>query len=216
MKKITSKNVSDHVDDLIKLTENINLGEVTILTGSNGSGKSFIRKLTPFKLYEKKTGEKYVNQKPFVSSTSMEQRTTSNPEWGALSSAMHDINTSPTSLETLNKIQALLSDKFNDRYIVIDEPEIGIGEETVLALINYINDRIDILRKNDNFLGVLIITHSRLIVEHLKSDAFLNIEGMTKDKWLKRKLLPTDLKKLEERSTLIFREIQNRINKKQK
>lgn len=216
MKKITKENVSDHVDHLLEITERIELGKVTILTGDNGAGKSFIRKLSPYKLYEKKTGEKYVDQKTFVSQTSMEQRTGSNPDWGALSGAMRDIGWTPTSTETLHKIVCLLSDEFKDKYIVIDEPEIGMGEETVLGLVKYINNRVKSLKKKFDFMGILIITHSRLIVEKLKSDYFLNIEGMTKEQWLTRKLVPTDLNKLEEKSSIIFREIQDRINQKEK
>jgi Fe-S cluster assembly ATPase SufC len=216
MKKITKENVSDHVDQLIEISEKIDIGKVTILTGINGAGKSFIRKLSPYKLYEKKTAEKYIDQKTFVSQTSMEQRTGYNADWGALSGAMRDIGWTPTSTETFHKITRLLSDEFKDKYIVIDEPEIGMGEETVLGLANYINDRIKSLRKKFDFMGVLVITHSRLMVEKLKSDSFLNIEGMTKEQWLTRELVPTDLKELEDRSMVIFREIQDRINRKEK
>ena len=216
MEKITKENVSDHVENLLEIAESIELGKVTILTGINGAGKSFIRKLSPYKLYEKKTGEKYTDQKTFVSQTSMEQRTGSNADWGALSGAMRDIGWTPTSTETLGKITRLLSDEFKDKYIVIDEPEIGMGEETVLGLVNYINGRVASLREKFDFMGMLIITHSRLMVEKLNSDTFLSIEGMTKEEWLTRELVPTDLNELEERSLIIFREIQNRINKKEK
>lgn len=211
MKTITKENVSDHVDDLIELANSVKLGEVTILTGGNGLGKSFIRKIVGFKLAEKKSGDK---TKTFVSQTSMEQRTGSNAEWGALSGAMRDVAWTPTSTETLGKIQQLMDDRFKDRYIVIDEPEIGMGEETVLGLVEYLNERIKKLRKGD-FLGVMIITHSRLIVKHLKSDAFLNIDGLTKQQWLDREIVSSDLKELEDRSLIIFREIQNRINAKE-
>ena len=44
MKTITKENVSDHVDDIIDYSDKIKANEITILTGSNGSGKSLIRK----------------------------------------------------------------------------------------------------------------------------------------------------------------------------
>jgi predicted ATPase len=212
MKKITKRNVGDHVDLIIELAEKVKLGEVTILTGSNGTGKSFIRKIVGFKLAEKKGGDK---TKTFVSQTSMEQRTGTNADWGALSGIMRDVGWTPTSTETLGKIQNLMDDRFKDRYIVIDEPEIGMGEETVLGLVEYLNERLEELRKG-NFLGVMIITHSRLIVEHLKADSFINIDGLSREQWLTRKLVPTDLKDLEERSLIIHSEIQQRINKAEK
>lgn len=202
------KNVIDHVDSLIEIAENIEPYKITILTGSNGAGKSLIRKIVGPRISEKLERDQNQN---IVAQTSMQQRTESRPDFGALSGIMRDTDWSPTSLETIRKIKGLVKN-CSDRYIVIDEPEIGMGEETVMGLIQYLNKTLKSLMKDNKCLGVMVITHSRLIVQHLKVDNFVNIDGLTKDKWLNRIVEPVDLEDLEERSNLVFREVQNRIN----
>jgi len=209
--KVTKKNVSDYVDNLIELTEKVKFGEVTILTGSNGSGKSFIRKMLGFKLAEKEFDDK---MKTVVASTSMQQRTASNPEWGGLSGIMRDVDWTPTSTETLHKINSVLN--CTERFIVIDEPEIGMGEETLLGLIEKLNKELTDKIVSKSIYGAMIITHSRLVVNYLRHDTFLNIDGMTSIEWLNRQPQAMNLKELEDRSSLIFREIQDRINSKSK
>lgn len=201
MKKVTKNNVSDHVDDLIGYSEKIEVGKITILTGSNGSGKSFIRKMLGFKIADKNNGLK-------VASTSMEKRAGLNMD-GAMGAFLKDCDWTPTSIETYKLIRGLLGQE--DRYLVIDEPEIGMGEETVLGLINYLNENL-----NKTSHGVTIITHSRLIVQHLKHDLFINIDGLDREQWLSREIKPIDKDLLEKQSDIIFREIQDRINKKLK
>lgn len=207
--------ISDHVDKLIDLAETPKLKEITILTGSNGGGKSFIRKIVGYKIAEREFGDK---TKQIASSTSMQQRTASNPEWGGLSAIMRDSDWTPTSTETIHKIKGLLGvvDGKEDRprYLIIDEPEIGMGEETVLALAEFLNKEFKRIGKMKNFLGALVITHSRLLVENLNHNSFLNIEGLSRDQWLTRKIVPFDLEELHERSLLIHSEIQKRINAK--
>lgn len=169
------------------------MNKITILTGKNGSGKSLIRKILP-----KSVGDS--------ASTSQERRTSNNPEWGALSSAMCDVGGTPTSTETLSHIQQLL--QINNKYIIIDEPEIGMGEETVAGLLKLLNEELPKHKNN----GICFITHNRYIVEHLNADAFYNIEGMTKEEWLIREIIPTDLNKLKDDSMALFKAIQQRIN----
>jgi len=202
------KNVIDHVDDLIEIAENIEPYKITVLTGSNGAGKSMIRKILGPRIAAKLKRDETKN---IVAQTSMQQRTESRPDFGALSGIMRDVDWSPTSIETIGKIKALIKN-CGDRYIVIDEPEIGMGEETVMGLVHYLNKTLRNLIKNEKCLGVMIITHSRLIVRHLKADNFVNIDGLDKDQWVNRIIEPVDLDDLEERSNLVFREIQNRIN----
>lgn len=204
-------NLSDYVDNLIDLAESIPLNKITILTGSNGSGKSFIRKIAAFKITEKKTGNK---EKSVVSSTSMQQRTETNAEWGALSGIMHDTSWTPTSMNTWHLIKQVI--EHTDRFIIIDEPEIGLGEETLLGLINHLNQRFKARAGNSDFYGAMVITHSRLVVQNLKHDHFINIDGLTETQWLKRELKPANLEEIESFSNEVFREIQDRINSKSK
>ena len=182
----------EQIDRLIQIIESVPLdGKITILTGSNGSGKSLIRKQILFEI-SRKTGKE---KGKCVASTSLESRTSSNPEWGALSSIMQDDGWMPSSFETLKKIKGLLNVK--DRYIIIDEPELGMGEETVMALVNFLNESFSNL--DESILGVMIITHNRYIVSNLRHDHFANTDGIkTSEEWLNRELIPTDLEALSE------------------
>ena len=188
--------------------EKIKINKITILTGKNGSGKSLIRKQTPFIMKEYLDLDGINETKGLISSTSMEARTKSNPEWGALSSAMHDTEWIATSQNTFSSIQSLLNiiDKEDStcKYLIIDEFEIGCGEETQLALVNYINDKLEKLIKETQLEGALIITHSRIGVEKLKHDVFLNIDGLTKDNWINRKIEPTNLKELDDNKLFFY------------
>jgi hypothetical protein len=199
-----------HIDNLVEILNSINVNNsVTILTGSNGSGKSLIRKQMLFRVA--RALEKDPKNGPLVASTSMEMRTGSNPEFGALSGAGRDNDVSPTSQCTLENIEALLVGKHGEnRYIVIDEPEIGMGEEMVVALVNWLNEECSSLKKKKIY-GVLVITHNRYIVENLKHEQFLNIDGYkTKEEWLERKIVPTDLKEFNKKSMDLFLAIRDR------
>lgn len=88
-------------------------------------------------------------------------RTSSNPAFGALSSAMMDNEASPTSLNTFDLIQGvfqasgLYKEVKEDEvralsetgYIILDEPEIGMAEETVMALVLWLFKHIELLKR---------------------------------------------------------------------
>jgi hypothetical protein len=153
--------------------------------------------------------------KGLIVSTSMDARTGSNPEFGGLSGIMRDTEWIATSQDTFSNLQGLFStvEKDNSKceYIVIDEFEIGCGEETVLALSQFLNDNLIDLIGRGKIRGAMIITHSRIGVENLIFDNFVNIEGLTKDEWLNRKIIPTDLIKLD--SNELFFYIRDKQNK---
>ncbi len=205
MKKITNKNVSEYVDDLIDITENIELNKITILTGSNGSGKSFVRKLLLSKLMEKDKNIK-------LAAISMEKRAGVNG-MEALNAFMRDTEWNPTSISSFHQVEGLLQQE--DRYLVFDEPEIGMGDETILGLVQLMNDKLKELTEGDKIKGVLVITHSRDMVQFLNHDKFVYLDDpkMTSIEWVNRVLVPLHHDKLKEKSDLIFREIQNRLNK---
>jgi hypothetical protein len=187
-----SENIEAHVDGLVDIMNKIPSKGVTILTGSNGSGKSLIRNQFIFQL-AKRAGIDIKNYKGKIGSVSMQKRTESNPEWSALSSCMHDTSWTPTSLNTIDLIDELLIKDFE--YYVIDEPEIGMGEEVVMSLVDYLNDKIS----EHSERGYLVITHNRYIVENLNADNFFNCDGIkTKEEWINRPLVKADLKILKE------------------
>lgn len=185
----------------------IQMDELTVLTGNNGSGKSLIRKQIPFLMANFLGLENVSKTKGMVLSTSMEARTASRPEFGALSSSLHDTEWVATSQNTFSNIKSIfnsLRKEGKSKYLIIDEFEIGCGEETTLALSNYINENISELRANGNIMGALIITHSRIGVQNLIFDSFVNIQGLSKDEWLSRKIEPINLDELDKNELFLY------------
>lgn len=203
-------NTDAQIKRLQYIMENIEPNKITILTGSNGSGKSLIRKQLCFRLSKKIKDADY---RKLVAEVSMQRRTEQVPEWGALSSCMHDSSWSPTSCSTYHLIKTMfntfLKEDSSKRYLVIDEPEIGMSKESQLGLVNYLVSKIDDILKYTH--GLLIITHSEVIVDALKDKAvFLNTDkDCSVEEWLNRELVPVDLEELEEDSNNLFHAIED-------
>lgn len=220
-KNISEKNINEHIDNIINIANSIELNKVTILTGGNGCGKSVVRKLLTRIIKEKVKAiyNEEINS-PLVASVSMETRTASRPDFYALSSMMHDLPWTATSVNTISLIRNLCnslldnpSEKIKDkRFIVLDEIEIGLSEEVLLGLCDYLNDAFD--KTKDKTLGVLVITHNRNVVKKLNHDKFLNIEGLTEGDWLNREIRPVSLDDLDEWSTALYSGIRKREKKK--
>jgi len=199
--------VDPEIKNLQDISRLIQLNELTVLTGDNATGKSVIRKILPFRICEKLGVE---TKSGYVASMSQQLRTSSNAEWGGLSSIMQDTDWTATSDNTLDLFQNLM--KQDNKYIVIDEPEIGLGEEMQLTIANMINDIVD-ERKNKDFKGILVITHSRIVVNTLKADNFLNIQGKTKEEWLNREIKAIDIDVFKEQADRLFVKIRDHEKK---
>lgn len=193
-------NFEQHIDTIGEIADKINLDNITILTGRNAGGKSLIRKILRNNVMTK-TGK----SKVFIPHASQELRTKSNPEMGALSGMGQDLEWLATSYNTISTIDQVI-DRDAD-YIIIDEPEIGIGEELQLGLADYINDKL-----KDRKCGVLIITHSRSSVRNIKHDDFINLEGMSEDEWLNRTAEKISIEEFKEFSNNLFVAVRDRIN----
>lgn len=179
----------DKVSGLVSTIDSIEYDGFTILTGSNGGGKSLIR--SQFGLRYLKDSEQNPNKRK-CKSISMQLRTSTNSGWGALSAAMLDNEWTPTSLNTFQLIEGVLKAAgvfeehepgtirmYSDTgFIIIDEPEIGMSEEMVLALGNYLIEIFPLLRAEK--IGLMLITHSRLLVDLLTSTPPF---GSTVDEW---------------------------------
>lgn len=120
--------------ELIKdCAESVNPNVVTILTGKNGSGKSLVRKLINGYLCEKLG----TDVSKTVASVSMESRSQPKHDFSALKSLAIDDPEAPTGASSINNVSMLMNNacrKDSPRYLVIDEPEIGMGEELIMAL----------------------------------------------------------------------------------
>jgi predicted ATPase len=192
-----------HIDTLIDIATSVNQNDITILTGANGYGKSFLRKIMGM-LHTK-------HDFPKVASVSMEMRTNAREDYSALKSMMMDNADESTSNHTCYMIESLL--KTEDRYFVIDEPEIGMGKEMLLGLIEELNEKISLMKAEGKFKGIMFITHSDFFIDHINYDRFINLEGMNYDQWKNREIKPINPKKLSEWSLAMWRAIEKRLGK---
>ena len=208
-KDISKEHLNAHIDHLLNIMNDIEPNKVTVLTGGNALGKSLIRKQLLFTL-DRKLNDLGIKHdiKHITASTSMQLRTEQRPEWGALSSALHDLPWNSTSDHTIRCIKDLLRINTDKRFYIIDELEIGMSREVQLGMAKYINDNLDKILENS--WGVLIITHSENVVKNIKHDKFINIEGLTEEEWLNRKIEPVEPDVLQKWASELFDAVRDR------
>lgn len=186
----------------------IDVGKITILTGNNAAGKSLLRKVLWNKI--KKLVNDGREDRQYIWETSMERRTSHISDFGALSGIFRDDGWVATSYCTVNSINGLLrTDSKLKHYIVFDEPELGCGEELQLGIANMINKKTNFFKENN--LGLLVITHSRVIVKNTNCDTFINLEGKTKEEWLNREIVAKDLDELCKENDSFFEYLRDHI-----
>lgn len=217
MSENRKEELDSKIERIINITERVEPNKLTILTGSNGSGKSLVRKQLCFKLANKIEGADY---KKLVVDVSMQRRTETHAHLGAMCNFMHDDPWNPTSISTYVFIETLfnsfLTDAKDKRYIVIDEPEIGMSKESQLGFVAYLLNKLpEVMTKTH---GIMLITHSECLVEALKDKAvFLNMDkDITADEWINREIIPTDLEQLSEDSHELYLAIEERLKNNRK
>lgn len=192
----------DVIDNgIIPTLEALEPNKITILTGNNGTGKSLIRSLCWRSISDA------VGKRVKVADISMQRRTGLHSEMGGAGVFLRDHDTTATSMNTLGFLKSIL--KADDRYIVLDEPEIGMSLEMQRSVAEYLNKVLpDVMTKNH---GVLIITHSTEIISHLNADVFLNIQGMSKEEWLNREIKPIDLDEFDAKHSALYSALNERL-----
>jgi len=199
-------NVEAHYERIVDVFHAVPLdGTVTVLTGSNGSGKSLIRSQLGSRTRKEHDGKLVVH-------TSMALRTGLHSHMGGLGVMVRDQKDSPTSYETMKSIQTAIR-SLRGNYLVLDEIEIGCARETVMGLVGWLNEN---LREGvKDSLGCMVITHSEYVVENLDYDQFLNMDGFkSAEEWVNRDVKPTDLEALQENSSALFRYVIKKGNEK--
>ena len=113
-----------------------------------------------------------------------------------------DEPTDPTSLCSYSNVETLLNTfvknpESSKRYLVLDEPEIGMTKESQLGLALLIKKT----------YGVLIISNSEYFISRLANiGVFLNMDGYESvDEWANRTIIPTDFSKLSKESSDLYR-----------
>lgn len=196
------QNTEERIERIVDVRDSIDLSKVTILTGGNGSGKSFIRK--QIQLICKGEGIP-------CWTVSMDKRAGFDSNGTGMMVFGRDCEWLPTSINTLDTLKDF-GTKTENSYGILDEIEIGMSEESQYGIALYINRQLEEFRKKNR--GLLIITHSKYVVRHVKADEFINLEGMTKQEWLDREIVPTDFDSLDHDSNELFRALQDKMNVK--
>lgn len=191
-------------ENILDTLDRIHLNKVTILTGDNGTGKSLIRKVLASSLKDENNGVI-----PKLAHTSMEQRTGLHSEMGGGGVFLRDNEYSATSSNSIHFIKGVLNSS-HGRYVVIDEPEIGMSLSMQASVGEWLNKTLT--ENKEKYLGVLVITHSKEIVRRLTcSDTFVNIQGLDMSGWLNQEPELIDLDEFDEKSTTLFKLLQEHL-----
>lgn len=193
------------IENILTAINKIEFGHIIILTGENGSGKSLIRKLIPLQLSDKNGGEIVK-----VASTSMDRRTGLHSELGGMGVFCRDTEWLATSDNSFEFIKQIINTE--DRFVIIDEPEIGMSDSLKISVGHWLNQRLpDLLSKNK---AVMVITHSKELVNQIKCEHdFINIQGLTEEEWMNETPKMIDLDEWEKRNEELFVALRERLKK---
>jgi len=203
----TRKAVEEQYDRIVSTFEAIPLdGSISVLTGRNGSGKSLIRQQLSFRVKRKEEGKR-------VAHASMEQRTGLHSHMGGLGCMFRDNEATPTSLNTISFMDKAIGYVENyGGYLVLDEIEVGCGEETLLGVVAWLNK--ELRPRIKNTMGCMIITHSRQVVENVDYDHWFNLDGLeTAEAWLGRSIEAVDLDALKKDADDLFHFVRQNMKK---
>ena len=153
--------------------------KLCVITGSNASGKSLIRKILTSHL--KRAGIELIH-------LSIEKRCGHGIEKALIYGNEDEDSTGFNSANLIIKAFNTGNGRTNPFFLLFDEPEIGCGEELQLLIGERIADQYD---KMPNCLGIFVMTHSRVITKELlkHNPSHWNMsEEAGLEKWTNRKL----------------------------
>lgn len=176
-------------DKMIEIHKAIPLdGSISVLTGSNGTGKSLIRSQLGHRT--KNMGNKNVVH------ASMELRTGTHSNLGGLGVFMRDTEQKSTSENTIACIKQAVKSIY-DNYLCLDEIEIGCSLEMTMGIVQWLNENLK--SAVEGTLGCLIITHSAFVVQNLDFDHWFNLDGYdAPEEWCNRTVSPINIDEYKE------------------
>lgn len=193
------------LENIFSAIDQIHLGNLTIVTGDNGTGKSLIRKVVASHLTRENNGNLVK-----VASTSMERRTGLHSEMGGMGVFMRDAEEDATSYSSLYFLEGLLKST-KDRYVVIDEPEIGMSQNLQFSVGDWLVKKLPEVLGNNK--GVMVITHSKEIVRQLSKleHVFINIQKKDEETWLNEEPSLIDLDDFKNKHLELYRIISDHL-----
>lgn len=184
-------------ENILDALDQIKTGHVTILTGDNGTGKSLIRKVLCSSLRNQENDDTIK-----IADISMEKRTGLHAGLGGGGVFFRDVEWVATSDNSLSFLYSLLNSA-KDRYLVLDEPELGMSQDLQKSIGIYLSKRIPETMKENR--GMLIITHSREFVRSLSVEhVFVNLQKKSEEEWLNESAKEIDLDDFRKKCDALF------------
>lgn len=184
-------------ENILDALDQIKTGHVTILTGDNGTGKSLIRKVLCSSLRNQENDDTIK-----IADISMEKRTGLHAGLGGGGVFFRDVEWVATSDNSLSFLYSLLNSA-KDRYLVLDEPELGMSQDLQKSIGIYLSKRIPETMKENR--GMLIITHSREFVRSLSVEhVFVNLQKKSEEEWLNESTKEIDLDDFRKKCDALF------------
>ena len=184
-------------ENILDALDQIKTGHVTILTGDNGTGKSLIRKVLCSSLRNQENDDTIK-----IADISMEKRTGLHAGLGGGGVFLRDVEWVATSDNSLSFLYSLLNSA-KDRYLVLDEPELGMSQDLQKSIGIYLSKRIPETMKENR--GMLIITHSREFVRSLSVEhVFVNLQKKNEEEWLNESAKEIDLDDFRKKCDALF------------
>ena len=184
-------------ENILDALDQIKTGHVTILTGDNGTGKSLIRKVLCSSLRNQENDDTIK-----IADISMEKRTGLHAGLGGGGVFLRDVEWVATSDNSLSFLYSLLNSA-KDRYLVLDEPELGMSQDLQKSIGIYLSKRIPETMKENR--GMLIITHSREFVRSLSVEhVFVNLQKKSEEEWLNESAKEIDLDDFRKKCDALF------------
>ena len=184
-------------ENILDALDQIKTGHVTILTGDNGTGKSLIRKVLCSSLRNQENDDTIK-----IADISMEKRTGLHAGLGGGGVFLRDVEWVATSDNSLSFLYSLLNSA-KDRYLVLDEPELGMSQDLQKSIGIYLSKRIPETMKENR--GMLIITHSREFVRSLSVEhVFVNLQKKSEEEWLNESAKEIDLDDFRKKCDTLF------------